>query len=360
MRSIASRAGLGILVLTAVACGKAGPPQPPVPRGPLPPAQVTVRQTGEIARVCFTVPEPRGAKPNQALAGSEVLRVTYAPGLQVPRDPQAFRVRSQTIGTPGPEDLVTGRRVCVDDAGLPALEGGPDGWTLRYAVRLRDRAGRPSSLIAAPDLVAVAPPSPPTGVRAEATADGTLLRWDAVTDPPEAHYLVYRAEGEGPFPEAPLTAPSIARPEFLDETAVVGKTYRYAVRVEAAAGLPVRESRSSAEVELVATDRFAPARPSGLVAVQERGSVRLFWNPNIERDLAGYRLERRRPGGEWVVLGTPVEPLFLDAEVVPGDRWEYRVLAFDRADPPNTSEPSEEATAEIVEDPTVGSEGERP
>ncbi len=360
MGSIASRVGLGLFALAAVACGKAGPPQPPLPRGPLPPGQVTVRQTGESARVCFTVPEPRGEKPNQVLAGSEVLRVTYAPGLQVPRDPQAFRVRSQTIATPGPDELVPGRRVCVTDTGLPVLEGGPEGWTLRYAVRVRDRAGRPSSLIAAPDLVAVAPPAPPSGVRVETTADGTLVRWVAVAEPPDAHYLVYRAEGDGPFPENPLTTPSIARPEFLDETATAGNTYRYAVRTEAVPGLPLRESASSSEVTVIATDRFPPVRPSGLVAVQEREAVRLFWNPNTERDLAGYRVERRRPGGEWDVRGTPVEPLFLDGDVVPGDRWEYRVIAFDRADPPNASEPSQETIVDVVEDPTVGAEGNTP
>lgn len=360
MKSFAPRTGFGILALAAVACGKSGPPVPPVPRGPLPPSQVTVRQTGEAARVCFTVPEPRGAKPNQVLAGSEVLRVTYAPGLQVPRDPQAFRVRSQTIGAPGAEELVPGRRVCVNDTGLPALEGGPAGWTLRYAVRLRDRAGRPSSLIAAPDLIAVAPPAPPAGVRAEMTADGTVLRWDAVADPPDAHYLVYRAEGSEPFPEAPLTAPSIARLEYLDEAALPGKAYRYAVRVEAVPGLPVREGGSSAEVAVVATDRFAPERPSGLVVVQERAAVRLFWNPNTERDLAGYRVERRRPEGPWAAVGTAVEPLFLDAEVVPGDRWEYRVVAFDRADPSNASEPSQATTVDVVEDPTVGAERDGP
>lgn len=357
MKPIVSRLALGMFLLAAIACGKAGPPQPPVPRGPLPPATVTVRQTGETAVVCFTVPDPRGAKPNQVLAASEVLRVTYAPGLQVPRDPQAFRVRSQTIGTPGPEDLVPGRRLCVTDPGLPALEGGPAGWTLRYAVRLRDRGGRPSSLIAAPDLVAVASPSPPVNVRAEMTSDGAVLRWDAVAEPPDAQYLVYRAEGSEPIPETPLTAQSIARLEFLDEAPVPGKTYRYAVRVEALPGLPVRESASSAEVQVVATDLFAPERPSGLVAVQERGAVRLFWNPNTERDLAGYRLERRRPGGAWEIRGRPVEPLFLDDAVVPGDRWEYRVVAIDRADPPNASEPSEGTTVDVVEDPTVGAEG---
>jgi hypothetical protein len=46
------------------------------------------------------------------------------------------------------------------------------------------------------------------------------------------------------------------------------------------------------------------------------------------------------------------EPLYLDPEVAPGEVWEYRVFALDRADPPNASEPSETVTGEVaVEEP---------
>lgn len=342
------------------ACGKAGAPVPPEPRGPLPPTQVHARQTGDTAVICFTVPQPRGAKPKQTVAVSEVLRVTYAPGLQVPRDPQAFRVRSQPIAAPQGEGLVPGRRICVLDSDLHSLEGGPAGWTLRYAVRLRDRAGRPSALIAAPDLVAVLPPDRPRGVRAEMTADGVVLRWEPPRQVSEPRYRIYRAEGDGPIPEEPLTESAVDRPEFLDDTASPGVAYRYQVRVEAVPGVPVRESAPSEEATVVATDRFPPASPTGLVAVQEGAAVRLFWNPNAERDLAGYRLERRGPDGDWAVIATAREPLHLDSAVVAGERWEYRVRAFDRADPPNESEPSQGVQVDVVEDPASGGGGGRP
>ena len=67
------------LALALAACGKSGAPVPPEPRGPLPPTSVRARQIGGTAMICFTVPQPRGGKPKQALGASEVLRVTYAP-----------------------------------------------------------------------------------------------------------------------------------------------------------------------------------------------------------------------------------------------------------------------------------------
>lgn len=335
----------------ATGCGKAGPPVPPEPRGPFPPTAVAARQIGGTGSICFTVPDPRGSKSSQMLARAEVLRVTYGPGLQVPRDPQAFRVRSQEVAVLPGEGLRPGARACVTDPNVAFLEGGPEGWTVRYAVRVRDRRGRPSSLIAAADLVAVRPPVPPRVTRAEMTGDGILLQWDSPEGGEDLRYLVYRAEGDQPIPESAMTVTPLERPEFLDESVVPGKAYRYVVRIQAASGPPYRESDSSTPAVVQATDRFPPARPTGLVAVQERLAVRLFWNPNAERDLAGYRIERRRPGGPWETVSILPEPLYLDAAVMAGDVWEYRVIALDRADPPNESEPSESALLEVAEDP---------
>lgn len=350
-------AGVSALALCAAACGKAGPPVPPEPRGPFPPTQVAARQIGEQASVCFTVPDPRGSRPNQKLARAEFLRVTYAPGLQVPRDPQAFRVRSQEIGVVDGQQLVPGARACVDDETLPALEGGPEGWTLRYAVRVRDQHGRPSSLVAAPDLPGVRPVPPPRITRAEMTGDGVLLQWEPPEGRSGGRYLVYRAEDDQPIPEAPRNVTPLERPEFLDESVTTGNSYRYVVREQAASGSPYRESESSGAVVVRATDRFPPARPTGLVAVQEGEAVRLFWNPNGERDLAAYRVERRPRGGDWTQLAVVPEPIYLDGTVAAGDVWEYRILALDRAVPPNESEPSDSVRVEVAIDPGSGTNG---
>jgi hypothetical protein len=125
------------------------------------------------------------------------------------------------------------------------------------------------------------------------------------------------------------------------------------VRRVLADGVPRRESASSVEVRLSAEDRFAPAPPTGLVAVQEGAAVRLFWNPGAERDLRGYRVFARTGAGEWRRIGPdPVlEPSLLDREVHVGERVAYRVTAVDRTTPPNESAPSEVVEVGIVDDP---------
>src|SRR4029453_16789945 len=54
------------------------------------------------------------------------------------------------------------------------------------------------------------------------------LLWDPVDAPDLAGYVVYRAEGNGPFER--LTKDPVTDPFFNDETAKPGKRYRYVVR----------------------------------------------------------------------------------------------------------------------------------
>jgi len=352
MRSFVVAVVLGGAV--AAGCGKQGPPQPPEPRGPLPPRGVEARQVGDVVEVRFTAPEPRGERPAQRPVTAELVRVAYNPGITVPADPQAFRIRGTIVARiQQDEALSPGDRLVLADRTLDDLSGGGDGWTLRYGVRVRDRRGRPSPLVVAPDVVAGAAPPVPTGLSAEATADGIRLAWHRGPEADGARFNVYRAVGQETMPERTLNPQPLTATDLLDSGVVVGRTYRYVVRSVAGERSPYRESASSREVVVVAEDRFAPARPGGLVAVQEGSAVRLFWNPNDERDLAGYRVWRREPTEDWRPIGAdPVpEPQYLDRDVAPGRRLSYRVTAVDRANPPNESAPSEPVEVETVEDP---------
>jgi hypothetical protein len=215
----------------------------------------------------------------------------------------------------------------------------------------------------ASELVVAEPRPGPTGLTGEATADGIRLEWQAIGGA-EAKYNLYRAPVGQEFPERPLHAEPLTATSYLDATATAGASYRYAVKVLLADGPPFRESESSNEITVLAEDRFAPAAPTGLVAVQEGRAVRLFWNPNQERDLSGYRLYRRAGADSWTRIGPdPIaEPLFLDGDVTPGLRIAYRVTAVDRATPPNESEPSSVVDLDVVSDPAVPAppQGEAP
>jgi hypothetical protein len=228
---------------------------------------------------------------------------------------------------------------------------------LRYAVRVRDRRGRPSALVAARDLVLADDLPAPAAPAAEATADGVRLRWSAAGE--GAKFNVYRAREDAPFGERPLNPQPLSTPEYLDAAAQPGARYRYAVRQLVAEGAPPRESASSGETIVLAEDRFSPGKPDGLVAVQEGNAVRLFWSPNGERDLAGYRLYRRAGDGEWERIGPDpiVEPFFLDGGVSAGMHVDYRVAAVDRTTPPNESAASDPIDVNVVADPLSPAEG---
>ncbi len=360
MKPLHALAVLATVVLAG--CGKPGPPQPPEPRGPFPASGVTARQLGSTVVVAFEVPRPRGSRPAQQPARAELVRVEYAPGIQTTTDTDVFRRRGRTVAVVEAVPLVPGQRVRVADASLDgAGEPALDGWTLRYGVRVLDARGRPSPLVVARDLVPVDPPPPPAGLRGEATADGIRLTWTPVAGVAAPRYNVYRWAPDRPVPEQPLNATPLAAAEFLDPGVETGSRYAYEVRTTLTAELPYRESAPSATAEVLAEDRFAPAAPTGLVAVQEGPAVRLFWDPNGERDLDGYRVYRSRPSGAWERVGpeTVQQALFLDGDVRAGDAFRYRVTAVDRATPPNESEPSPAVELDIVADPAATGPGSR-
>lgn len=351
MRRPGAVLAVAVAALAAASCGKAGAPKAPEPRGPLPPKAVVARQIGGNVEVAFTVPQPRGEKPSQAPVVGEIVRVAFAPGLQPSPDPVLFRVRGEVVALVEGDPLEPGARRFVEDPELAALEGGGTGWTVRYAVRVRDRRGRPSPLVAAPDVRVEAAAARPVDLTAEPTAEGIRLSW--VDSVGEGRFNVYRALADGPFDEAPSHDRPLAATTHLDAAAVPGTVYRYRIRRVLAEGYPPRESASSDEVRVLAEDRFPPGAPTGLVAVQEGAAVRLFWNPGAERDLRGYRVYARTHGGEWRRIGPdPVlEPSLLDREVRAGERIEYRVTAVDRTQPPNESAPGEVVELGIVDDP---------
>lgn len=348
-----SRGAAGLLVSLAIAgCGKEGAPLPPEPSGPFPPQRVTVRQVGAVAEIAATIPVARGEKPSQRPFRVEVVRVAYPPGGKPPQDREAFRLRGTVVAEAEGNAIVEHARVSLTDGSLSALEGGGTGWTLRYGVRVLDVRERPSILVVADDLVPIRPPDPPVSLRAEAVPEGVRVDWEAADD---ARCNVYRAVEGGPPAEEPLnTSPTSAR-TWLDGTAVLGTRYVYHVRTAGEAGLPRRESVSAVSAGVLAEDRFAPAPPTGLAAVQEGGAVRLFWNPSAERDLAGYRISRKDATGAWGIVGPdPVqEALYLDRDASVGQHLEYRIQAVDRSG--NVGEPSSEVEIDVVADPAIPS-----
>ena len=337
-----------------LACGKVGPLQPPAPRGPLPPAAVEARQVGDRVEVALTVPQARGHDPSQTVQRTELLRVAYPSGRTPPLEPDALRVRGHVVASREDEKAKPGDRIVLADPSVSQLADGGIGWTLRYGVRVRDRRGRPSPLVVAKDLTTVPPVPAPRALSGQASADGVRLTWEAPPDAsPSATYNVYRGPVDGRLSERPLNVQPLSSRDELDAGVEAGKSYRYVVRAVAADGPPYRESASSNEAVVDASDRFPPAAPSGLVAVQEGSGVRLLWNPGSETDLEGYRVYRKLGEGAFERIGGDIvrQPSFLDAGVAPGSVATYRVTAIDRTVPPNESATSAEVELRVVADP---------
>ncbi len=341
------------IVWAALSCGKVGPLKPPAPRGPLQASAVEVRQVGDRVEIALTVPHARGTEPFQQVDRTEILRVAYPRGSMPPPDPDAFRVRGEVVASVSADQAKPGDRIVVADPALHQLADEGIGWTLRYGARVRDVRGRPSPLVVAKDLTTVPPVAAPRALTGQASADGVRLAWEAPEGASATTYNVYRGSAEGAFSERPLNVQPLTTLDDLDGTVESGKTYRYVVRAVAAEGLPYRESVSSNPVVVDASDRFPPAPPAGLVAVQEGSAVRLLWNPAQERDLEGYRVYRALGDGAWTRIGGEVvrQPSCLDRGASPETVARYRVTSIDRAVPPNESGPSVEVELRVAEDP---------
>jgi hypothetical protein len=167
-------------------------------------------------------------------------------------------------------------------------------------------------------------------------------------EPGLAGFNVYRRQATERTYGAPLRTVGARSRVFLDESALFGERYIYAVSAVASRRPVVVESRLAEEVEVDYRDRFAPPVPQGLVALSEEGRVRLVWQESAVPDLAGYRIYRRGPDGEEFrplpgELVTATE--HADRDLAPGATYRYRVTAVDRLG--NESRPSETVTAVI-------------
>ena len=93
-------------------------------------------------------------------------------------------------------------------------------------------------------------------------------------------------------------------------------------------------------------DTFPPVAPKSLQAIAGSGVISLIWDPNPERDLAGYIVLRGEAPGDTLQAITP-QPVtttsYRDESVRPGTRYVYAIVAVDRAVPQNVSPQSNRA-----------------
>lgn len=316
------------------ACGKRGPPLPPLHPAPAAVTNLTVTRRAETVTVRFTAPTTNqdGSLP-LLLDRIEIFAMTLATDAKPPfaeelRVP-AHRVASITPKAPA----------AAEDAPQPVqfVDTVPASGQIRYyqvvPYATRSRAGAASPLVPVPLDAA---PKTPEGAAIAYDEQTLTLTWTAVTG---ASYVVFNSADA---PDAPLQAERLAAGKFT-QPVVFGKRVCFVVRaVEGTAPLTI-ESAPSAEVCETPRDTFAPPAPSGLVALAAPGAISLTWDAVTAADLAGYIVLRGEGSGDRLqpLMTDPVTgSSFEDKTAKAGVRYFYAVVAVDKASPANRSKNS--------------------
>jgi predicted small lipoprotein YifL len=211
----------------------------------------------------------------------------------------------------------------------------------------RGRKGPVSKRITVP---LVPPPLPPSGAKITYDETAIALTWApvaaAVAAPAEGGLLPSRVVGaprptiaynvyDATNPDAvvKLNATPLADPTYSDARVVWGEKRCYTIVAAEAIDGTVIESEPPPPACETLVDTFPPAVPKELKAISGEGAINLIWEPNTEKDLAGYIVLRGVEAAATLQPITPapiVEPSFTD-KVQPGLAYVYAVRAVDRA-----------------------------
>ncbi len=236
------------------------------------------------------------------------------------------------------------------------LLGPPPAVTVRtYAAFGTSARGRKGPLSRRVIVPLAPPPLPPSGARIAYDEAAITLTWPPVATAaasdglleslaiggitrPAITYLVY--DTTHPDAAVKLTAAPLAAPTYTDSRIVWGEKRCYVVVAAETIGGETIESEAPPATCETLVDTFPPATPKDLKAISTEGAINLIWEPNGEKDLAGYIVLRGVEPAETLQAITPapiVEPSFKDG-VQPGIAYVYAVRAVDKAG--NSSAPS--------------------
>ncbi len=349
---MSSRATPPILLLAVLVaayglagCGLKGDPMPPLSTVPIRTQDFDLRQQGSW--ILFEMGYPETTAGGMVLGGVDAVellqQVKPIQGEQPPTlDLREFEATAETLLTLRGAELaaaVTGDRIQFR---LPLTEELPEEPTANiFGVRTvkGEEASAVSNLV---PISPVEPPAPPADLEVTALAEGVELRWTAEGDDPEG-FDVYRRDARVRGYADTVGRAAGDKRRFVDRSARYGNRYIYTVRTVASAE-PLIQSADAGEREIEYLDRFAPPLPRNFVALAERASIRLRWDPSAAEDVAGYILFRREPGRDFHRLEqdpvTGVE--FLDRGLTSGFSYSYRIQVVDREG--NESELSDPVT----------------
>jgi predicted small lipoprotein YifL len=367
------RAAVLLVAAALLACGKKGPPLPPLVLVPVAPAEFAAERRGNAVDLRFVVPRENvdGTRPADVVRVDVfALTTTASPGdgavaasnEQVIE--QGVRIGSVTIRPPADEDEAPPPQPVTDVAVEP--EGVDQGATahvaedltadlvaatdseavpvrtyVAVAVSARDRRSPFSQRATIPLGPAPAPPAQPS-LSYDATT--VTVEWPVSAASAEAaSFHVYEVapavEAGGPRQPNRLTDKPVAGPTFADQRVEWGVERCYTVSAVRTIGGFSVESEAAETRCITFTDTFAPQPPAGVTAVATQGAISLIWQAAAEPDVAGYVVLRGAEGGPLEpITPQPIQATSFRDEVPSGTRYRYAVRAVDTAG--NASEPS--------------------
>ena len=238
----------------------------------------------------------------------------------------------------------------VDTTTRPLL-GPPATMPVRtYAAFGTSARGKKGPLSRRVTVPLVPPPPPPSGATVAYDESTITLTWPPAggAAPPASDdllpsrpiggaarpaitYNVYDTTNPDAFVK--LTATPLEATSYADKRIVWGEERCYmVVAAQKVDGATIESEPAPAACE-TPVDTFPPAAPKELKAIAGDGVISLIWEPNTEKDMAGYIVLRGVEPAETLEPITPapiVEASFKDT-VQPGIVYVYAVRAVDRA-----------------------------
>ena len=330
---------LFLFVLLA-ACGKVGPPLPPVRRAPLRVENLSVEQRG--AHLILSLPFTR--TPKTQMQRIDVYRLVEPLDAPMGLPIEIFSEKASVVYSILADDVPLDRSGIVYNDALN-VKGEAQNQRYRYSVRMFNTDGRAadfSNYATIEPLLNLA--LPPARLEAKQVETQIEITWD----PPNGNmnetspanvvgYNIYRGQG-GAFNK--VNADPLLEPRFVDRNFQFGAKYQYIVRSlsfkPGSASLSESiESDDSPPLDHTPKDTFPPEPPKPLTIASINSMVSIFWPLSAEPDVVGYNVYRTEdenaPPEKWVKMNKELHKSasFRDDNVQVGKKYFYQITAVD-------------------------------
>lgn len=361
-RRIALAIFVGLIAPLAAACGKKGPPLPPLRLAPAPVSEITARRSADRVELRFVLPTANQNGPGPVDLGRvDIYAVTVAPGAAAPANTDLL-TKARLVGSvpvrpapaegeepatanpadtrPGPGERVTFVEQLTPEKLVPAVTA-PAAQEEKGAIPAPDAPAGKSEAVAGSVAAPQVQPGETPAVAEKASLPTTRIyvirgaarggrpgapapRLAVPLGPPPAapgslsarfterevviDWVAPVADPGENAPafnvyragadDAPLNSAPLAAPPFEHPGVLFGEEQCFVVRSVVVTGSVTLESPTSAPECVTPRDIFPPAEPSGLQAVASPGAVELSWSANAETDLAGYVVLRGEAPGD--------------------------------------------------------------